>query len=316
MKWLLDTNVVSETYDPRQIGASCDWIAQQPPTLVAISVVTLAELQHGVSLKQHRSRAMNSIEWIGSKCTTSFADRMLPIDADILIDWLGLTERCRRTAPARCRPICSSPPPHASTISSSSPATLATSPIPASPSTIPGPTKLTNGSAVNIVTPPGSLAGQQIKRLARPLRAIVGEKYAITDPAMQEPYLREMRDLYHGAHPDGAAAGLGRRSRRRSSSSPTRPGPRSCRRAATPAWSAGRSRITARSCSRSTGSTGSARSTRPRTPSPARPASRSGACARRRPKSTGSIRCCCRPRAPARSAAISRPMRAAPRRVA
>src|SRR6187551_3917687 len=30
---------------------------------------------------------------------------------------------------------------------------------------------------------------------------IVGENYAITDPAMQEPYLREMRDLYHGNTP-------------------------------------------------------------------------------------------------------------------
>jgi len=31
--------------------------------------------------------------------------------------------------------------------------------------------------------------------------AIVGEKYAITDPAMQEPYLVEMRDLFHGQTP-------------------------------------------------------------------------------------------------------------------
>src|ERR1043165_9650217 len=31
--------------------------------------------------------------------------------------------------------------------------------------------------------------------------AIVGERYAITDPTMQEPYLREMRDLYHGHTP-------------------------------------------------------------------------------------------------------------------
>ena len=31
--------------------------------------------------------------------------------------------------------------------------------------------------------------------------AIVGERYAITDPAMQEPYLREMRDLYSGHTP-------------------------------------------------------------------------------------------------------------------
>ena len=30
---------------------------------------------------------------------------------------------------------------------------------------------------------------------------IVGENYAITDPAMQEPYLREMRDLYRGNTP-------------------------------------------------------------------------------------------------------------------
>src|SRR5437762_2350291 len=30
---------------------------------------------------------------------------------------------------------------------------------------------------------------------------IVGDRYAITDPAMQEPYLREMRDLYQGRTP-------------------------------------------------------------------------------------------------------------------
>src|SRR6478736_3874437 len=31
--------------------------------------------------------------------------------------------------------------------------------------------------------------------------AIVGERYAITDPALQQPYLVEMRDLYHGHTP-------------------------------------------------------------------------------------------------------------------
>src|SRR3954454_1263916 len=31
--------------------------------------------------------------------------------------------------------------------------------------------------------------------------SIVGERYAITDPGSQEPYLREMRDLYHGHTP-------------------------------------------------------------------------------------------------------------------
>ena len=57
---------------------------------------------------------------------------------------------------------------------------------------------------MNIVTPPGSLQTDEIEirsdLLAR-FAAIVGEKYAITDPALQEPYLREMRDLYHGRTP-------------------------------------------------------------------------------------------------------------------
>jgi FAD/FMN-containing dehydrogenase len=57
---------------------------------------------------------------------------------------------------------------------------------------------------VNIITPPGSLKANEIQirsDLLPRFAAIVGEKYAITDPAMQEPYLREMRDLYHGHTP-------------------------------------------------------------------------------------------------------------------
>ena len=56
---------------------------------------------------------------------------------------------------------------------------------------------------MNIVTSPPSHSGkitvkdELLKRFAQ----IVGEKYALTDPAMQEPYLREMRDLYHGHTP-------------------------------------------------------------------------------------------------------------------
>jgi FAD/FMN-containing dehydrogenase len=57
---------------------------------------------------------------------------------------------------------------------------------------------------VNIITPPGSLKVEEVQiksELLARFAAIVGEKYAITDPALQEQYLREMRDLYHGHTP-------------------------------------------------------------------------------------------------------------------
>ena len=45
--------------------------------------------------------------------------------------------------------------------------------------------------------PKRSLSPELLQRFA----AIVGEKYAITDPQLQEPYLVEMRDLFHGQTP-------------------------------------------------------------------------------------------------------------------
>jgi D-lactate dehydrogenase (cytochrome) len=50
--------------------------------------------------------------------------------------------------------------------------------------------------AMNLQTKP-ALAPELLKRFA----AIVGEKYAITEVQAQQPYLVEMRDLYHGRTP-------------------------------------------------------------------------------------------------------------------
>ena len=90
MKWLLDTNVVSETIVPRPNRNVIDWVAQQPPTLVAISDVTLAELEAGVSYNQHPDHRDELDRWIREQVHTSFSNRILPISVDILIEWLGL----------------------------------------------------------------------------------------------------------------------------------------------------------------------------------------------------------------------------------
>ena len=55
---------------------------------------------------------------------------------------------------------------------------------------------------MNIATPPAKLGETRIKPdLLSRFAAIIGDRYAITDPAMQEPYLKEMRDLYRGHTP-------------------------------------------------------------------------------------------------------------------
>ena len=112
---------------------------------------------------------------------------------------------------------------------------------------------------MNLQTKPKPVPKLAAELLAR-FVAIVGEKYALTDPQAQTPYLVEMRDLYRGHTPvvlrPGSVAEVSAILKLANETQ----APRSCRRAAIPAWSAGKSRSTARWCCRSTGSTRSARS--------------------------------------------------------
>ena len=91
---------------------------------------------------------------------------------------------------------------------------------------------------MNIVQTPAKFLSTDL--LARFI-AIVGDKHAITDPQAQAPYLA--RDARHVSRPHagGAAAGLGGGGRRHPQARERDRRLRSCRRAAIPASSAGRS---------------------------------------------------------------------------
>lgn len=90
MKWLLDTNVVSETVTPRPNPRVLGWFHAQPTPDIAISVVTLAELQHGVWLTKDQIKRSELARWVDTYVMSLFASRMLAVNTDILIHWLEL----------------------------------------------------------------------------------------------------------------------------------------------------------------------------------------------------------------------------------
>ena len=93
MRWLLDTNVISENVQRRPYRPVVDWIASQASRELAISIVTLAELRDGAAFAANEERRRNLIEWIDSEVMTSFADRILPLTADVLMDWISLSRK-------------------------------------------------------------------------------------------------------------------------------------------------------------------------------------------------------------------------------
>lgn len=95
MKWLLDTNVVSEGVRPRPHPAVLAWTADQSEQDIAISVVTLAELRSGIRQVQQHGLRHRLAEWVETEVTRSFAGRTLPLTVEILTDWLLLARGLR-----------------------------------------------------------------------------------------------------------------------------------------------------------------------------------------------------------------------------
>jgi predicted nucleic acid-binding protein len=91
VKWLLDTNVISETIKSRPSDSVIFWIARQLPDDMAVSIITLAEIQGGIRSATDSSRRDQLMRWLETNIEPKFADRALPLTSEVLIDWLRLS---------------------------------------------------------------------------------------------------------------------------------------------------------------------------------------------------------------------------------
>lgn len=100
MKWLWDTNVVSEIGRGRPDRGVLAWMERQPAVDSVISIVTLAELRAGAAIVQDELRRTRLTQWIDATVAELFSSRTLPLTLPILTIWLGFGRRlaARRTS--------------------------------------------------------------------------------------------------------------------------------------------------------------------------------------------------------------------------
>jgi predicted nucleic acid-binding protein len=87
VSFLLDTNVVSETMRPQPHSAVLEWLAQVDEDRVHLSVVTLAELRHGIERLPTGQRRKRLDDWLRHDLALRFEGRILPISPEIADAW-------------------------------------------------------------------------------------------------------------------------------------------------------------------------------------------------------------------------------------
>jgi len=92
MRWLLDTNIISQATKPAPSPALLSWMGEQPDSALFIASLTVAEIRRGI-LQHPQSKRRDALEdWFfgPSGPQALFAGRVLPFDEKAALVWARL----------------------------------------------------------------------------------------------------------------------------------------------------------------------------------------------------------------------------------
>ncbi len=95
MRYLLDTNVVSDSTKPRPDPQVARWIDGLPPEYLALSTITVGEIQKGASKLEPGAKRTFLIRWL-EEIPTEYKERVLPVDVPIARAWGQIADQARR----------------------------------------------------------------------------------------------------------------------------------------------------------------------------------------------------------------------------
>jgi hypothetical protein len=87
VSFLLDTNVVSEWVKPQPNAGVIAWLAEVDEDRVFLSVVTLAEIRHGIERLPASARRKRLDTWLRDELPLRFEGRVLSIDEAVADSW-------------------------------------------------------------------------------------------------------------------------------------------------------------------------------------------------------------------------------------
>ena len=87
MSFLLDTNVISESARPAPDPGVMAWLAALDEDQAFISVISLAELRHGIERLPASARRDRLADWLRDALPARFGARVVPVDAEIADAW-------------------------------------------------------------------------------------------------------------------------------------------------------------------------------------------------------------------------------------
>jgi predicted nucleic acid-binding protein len=100
LKYLIDTNVLSEIRRKSPDVNVVQWINSRPSTSLFLSVLALGELRKGIDSLSDAKRRLKLLDWLETDLPLFFTGRILSIDEGVADHWGQLMAAAGRPIPA------------------------------------------------------------------------------------------------------------------------------------------------------------------------------------------------------------------------
>jgi len=101
MKYLVDTNVISELSKPKPCKAVVSWIMSIPENDLFMSVVSIGEIVFGIKKLSDELRKKKLTAWLDSVIYEGFEGRIIDIDIKVMHMWGEMCASLPRSLPVQ-----------------------------------------------------------------------------------------------------------------------------------------------------------------------------------------------------------------------
>jgi len=98
--YLLDTNILSESTKPHPDEHVLNWLESVDEDRLFLSVITLAEIQRGISLLDPGKKRDALLAWFNHDLLLRFEGRIFPVHQGVALKWGILMGEVKRTGRA------------------------------------------------------------------------------------------------------------------------------------------------------------------------------------------------------------------------
>jgi len=97
VKYLLDTNVISEFISKNPNQKVVDYVLTLDETNLYLSAITIGEIKAGIEKLDNSRKKETLLQWLEKDLLNRFESKIIPVDTDVILKWGEINNKLKKT---------------------------------------------------------------------------------------------------------------------------------------------------------------------------------------------------------------------------